>query len=189
MEKLHGAFEQRVRRAGAMSRLCLTLALAARLLSGVGSEQMAEYHVKAAFLYNFARFVEWPAEAFRSPGEPFSICVLGGDPFGPDLDDVIAGKTIAGRPVVVRRFTDARETGGCHILCVSSSAVKRVFPILSAARQPGLLTVVDRACEGAIINFTHDGSRVRFEIDTVAGEAVKLRFSSRLLSLATVVRK
>jgi hypothetical protein len=189
MEKSHGDSEKRVRRAGAMSRLCLTLALAARLLSGLNSEQMAEYHVKAAFLYNFARFVEWPAEAFRSPGDPFSICVLGGDPFGQDLDDVVAGKTIAGRPVAIRRFTDAREAGGCHILFINSSAARRVFPILSAATQPGLLTVVDRACAGAIINFTLEGSRVRFEIDTVAGEAVKLRFSSRLLSLATVVRK
>src|SRR4051794_22363120 len=121
MEKSHGASEKKVRRAGVLSRLFLTLALAAQLLSGLNSEPIAEYHVKAAFLYNFARFVEWPGEAFRSPGEPFSICVLGADPFGQDLDDVVAGKAIAGRPVAVRRFTDARETGGCHILFVSSS--------------------------------------------------------------------
>jgi len=147
----------------------LTLVLAARLVA----QQMDEYHVKAAFLYNFARFVDWPAEAFRSPGEPFTICVLGEDPFGRALDDVAAGKTVGGRPVAIRRISDARRIGGCHILFVSSAADQRVLSVLAAEKQFGVLTVGDAGSSisgGVIIGFTMENDKVRFEIDTATAD-------------------
>jgi hypothetical protein len=171
-----------------LCRLSLMLFLATRL----AAQPLDEYSVKAAFLYNFAKFVDWPAEAFRDPGEPFSICVLGEDPFGRALSDVAAGKSVGDRPVSVRRIADAGHTGGCHILFVSSSADKRVLSVFTAAKQPGLLTVGDAGsstCEGMIIAFTMENGRVRFEINAAAADRTGLRISARLLSLARIRKK
>jgi len=173
-------------------RVILTVVLATGVDLKLPAEQLDEYRVKAAFLYNFAKFVDWPAEAFATPGEPFSICVLGNDPFGQSLDDVIAGRAIGGRPVVVRRISDARQTGGCQILFVTSSAGKHVVSALAAMKRSGVLTVGEAGnstSEGLIINFTLEAGKVRFEIDLLAAADEKLRFNSRLLSLATVVRR
>src|SRR5205823_3256203 len=83
-----------------------------------------EYQVKAAFLYNFAKFVEWPAEAFRDSNEPISICVFGRNPFGQVLDDAVKGKFVSNRGFVVLKLTDIRQVGACRILFVSSSERK-----------------------------------------------------------------
>lgn len=166
-------------------------AVAVRLLTGFSAEQMDEYRVKAAFLFNFAKFVDWPEDTSRDVKEPFAICVLGQDPFGKALDDVVAGKTIAGREVAVRRLTDARQAGGCSVVFVSPSASKRVLSTLTAT-QRGLLTVGDAGAptsEGVVINFTMEGDKVRFEINMTAAEEGKIRLGSRLLSLATILRK
>jgi hypothetical protein len=165
--------------------------LASRLSAGVNPEQMDEYRVKAAFLYNFAKFVDWPEEAFRNAGEPFSVCILGADPFGRALDEVVAGKAIAGRPLAVRRIPDAHQSAGCHILFVSPSAGKQVLPVLAAAKQCGILTVGEAGSsgsEGMVINFILASGKVRFEINVAAAADQKLRVSSRLLSLATTIR-
>jgi hypothetical protein len=170
----------------------MMIVLAAGIDLKLPAQQLDEYHVKAAFLYNFAKYVDWPTEAFPTPGEPFAICVLGDDPFGRSLDDVIAGRAIVGRPVVVRRISDTRQTGGCHILFVTSSAGKHVVSVLAATKHSGVLTVGETGnstSEGLIINFTLEGGKVRFEINLVAAADEKLRFNSRLLSLATVVRR
>jgi hypothetical protein len=173
-------------------RLVLTIVLTTGIDLKLPAQQLDEYRVKAAFLYNFAKFVDWPAEAFPTPGEPFAICVLGEDPFGRSLDDVIAGRSITERPVVVRRISDARQTGGCQILFVTSSAGKRVVSFFEATKHSGVLTVGEAGnptSEGLIINFTLEGGKVRFEINLVAAADENLRFNSRLLSLATVIRR
>ncbi len=173
-------------------RVILTIVLATGIDLKLPAQQLDEYRVKAAFLYNFAKFVDWPAEAFPTPGEPFTICVLGEDPFGRSLDDVIAGREVTGRPVVVRRISDARRTCGCHILFVASTAGKRFVSSFAATKHSGVLTVGEAGnstSEGLIINFTLEGGKVRFEINLVAAADEKLRFNSRLLSLATVVKR
>jgi hypothetical protein len=116
------------------------MALGSRLAAETPERHFDEYQVKAALLCNFARFIDWPAEAFQKPDVPLSICVLGEDPFGRALD---AGKAIRGRFLAVRRIADARLTAACHILFIGSSTGKRVLALLPAARQPGLLTVGD----------------------------------------------
>jgi len=164
------------------SRSTLMLVLAARLVA----QHLDEYEVKAGFLYNFARFVDWPAEAFRSSGEPFTICVLGQDPFGQYLDDEVVGKTIGGRPVVVQHITGARHTGVCHILFAGASADKGVLSIF-AAKQSGVLTVGDAgntASESVIIGFIMENGKVRFAINAAAADRAGLHISAKLLNLA-----
>jgi hypothetical protein len=173
-------------------RVGLMLLLFSPATGFLQAEPLDEYHVKAAFLYNFAKFIDWPAEAFRSPGDALSICVIGQDPFGAALDNVLAGKEIGGRALAVRRISDARQTAGCQILFVSSSANKRVLPAVAAAKQPGILTVGEAGdvnAERMVIVFSLEGGKVRFEVNLPAAREAGLRISSRLLTLATAVRK
>ena len=151
-----------------------------------------EYHVKAAFLYNFAKFIDWPPNAAASSTDSFTICVLGRDPFGRALDDVISGKAIDGHPFLVRRLSDARQLGGCRILFVNAPERGQFSSNFTDSRQPGLLTVSDSSstvANGVVINFTMDQGRVRFEINLTAAERENLKVSSRLLSLAAAVKK
>jgi hypothetical protein len=192
MEKSHGASEQGGKRTRMFSRLIVMIVLANPLIGAMSAERVDEYRVKAAFLYNFAKFIDWPPEAFRSSGQPFGICVLGEDPFGHGLDDIVSGRTISGRSIVIRRISDAREADVCHILFVSSSLSKRSLSILAAEKMPGVLRVGEcakSASREAIILFTLDGGKVRFEIDLIAAERQNLRISSKLLTLASFVRR
>ena len=84
-----------------------------------------EYQVKAAFLFNFAKFVEWPPDAFTSADEPIGICVLGQNPFGSVLEETVRGKVVANRTFVVRQIPDAQHVSGCHIVFMSASEGKR----------------------------------------------------------------
>lgn len=147
-----------------------------------------EYQVKAAFLYNFAKFVEWPAEAW-APGRTFVVTVLGEDPFGPVLDRTMAGKAVHDRPVEVRRASRPEDVRGSHIVFVSGSERRRLDRVLQHARR-GVLTVGDTsgfAERGVIINFRLAENRVRFEINSRRAEEAGLRLSSQILKLATLV--
>jgi YfiR/HmsC-like len=169
-------------------RLSLTLVLTIRLIAGSDPERANEYQVKAACLYNFTKFIVWPAEAFRDIDKTFTICILGRDPFGTALDDVVAGRVIDGRPYEVRRLPDAPQATGCRVVYFGASDRKRI-PI---EKQVGVLTIGEGGSSTSarsIINFTMAAGKVRFEIDNAAAEDGKLRVSSRLLSLATVVKR
>jgi hypothetical protein len=174
-------------------RLSFALVLSVRLIAATHVEGPPdEYQVKAAFLYNFAKFVEWPGEAFENQSESLLVCVLGEDPFGRALDDVVGGKKIDGRALAIRRISDARQAKGCRMLFVSSSEPKSVLPVLAAINESGVLTVGESdspAAEGMIINFILENGKIRFAINTAVAEREKLRFSSRLLSLAIIVKK
>lgn len=176
-----------------LSRLIFALVMTVRLIAAGHTEGPPdEYQVKAAFLYNFAKFVEWPGEAFQNQSEPLVVCVLGEDPFGHALDDVVAGKKIDGRALVVRRTSDARQAKGCRMLFVSSSEPKSVLSVLAALNESGVLTVGDSdsaSASGMIIKFIIEGGKIRFAINAAAAERVKLRFSSRLLSLAITAKE
>jgi hypothetical protein len=151
-----------------------------------------EYQVKAAFLYNFARFVEWPAEPRHDPGAPFVIAILGRDPFGAVLDETVAGKTVAGRPIEVRRIPRVDEARDAQIVFISPSERPNTDAILKALVRPGVLTVGDMdgfAQRGGAINFTLQARKVRFEINPAAAEQAGLKMSSQLLKLATLVAR
>jgi YfiR/HmsC-like len=173
-------------RAGAFG---LVMALGNCLAAGTPEPPIDEYQVKAAFLYNFAKFVQWPAGTFQSPGDALAICVLGEDPFGHSLGDIVAGRTIEGRPLTVRHIASVKEGAACQILFVSSAENKRSPPMLADIKAPGVLTIGESNTpggDGAIIHLRLDGGKVRFDINVEAAEREKLRISSRLLSLAHI---
>ena len=174
----------------------LYAAVCALLLLGVGAPQPApaqtpatESQVKAAYLYNFTKFARWPADT--AAGEHFTICILGRDPFGRVLDATVAGESVDGKTVTVRRFTAAGDASGCRILYIARSQETELAQLLPQVR-PGTLTVsdIDRFAErGGIIRFVNDGNRVRFEVNLSAAEHAGLVLSSELLKVAINVRR
>lgn len=150
-----------------------------------------EYEVEAAYLSNFGRFVEWPARA-GSATDPFYVCVLGQDPFGPLLDAALKGETIAGAPMLAKRIAAPDAAAGCRILFVSSSKDSQVNAILTALRTSNILTISDMpgfTRRGGMIQFVLDGSRVRFEINIAAAQRAGLMLSSELLKVAVAIRR
>ena len=151
-----------------------------------------EYQVKAAFLFNFAKFVEWRGETFKAADDPIAICVLGQDPFSGALEDLVRDKTVAGRPFVVHQVSSIPQAMKCQIVFVTASERKRVRSILDELKGHSILTVGEAegfTANGGVINFKLKDARVRIEIDPGAAERAKLRISSKLLSLAEIAKK
>lgn len=171
------------------------IALAASLLAGAGLAHPApsaieEYAVKAAFLLNFARFVEWPEDSFATAESPMRICVLGEDPFGAVLDRTIDGQLVSGRRVEAARTADAEELAECQVAFVSRSERSRIDAVIARVADAPVLTVseVDGfAGRGGTINFFLDTQRVRFEVNPAAASRSGLRISSELLRLGRIV--
>jgi hypothetical protein len=152
----------------------------------------SEYQVKAAYLYNFGRFVKWPAGVAASKGDSFPVCVLGRDPFGPVLDSTLAGEALEGKPVAIRRIAREQDAADCRILFVSSTEEHHLKEILAAIDQAGVLTVSDIpgfSRRGGMIQFVMEGDRVRFEINLATAESARLVLSSELLKVAATVRR
>ena len=150
-----------------------------------------EYEVKAAYLYNFGRFVEWPAKV-SAASEFFSICVLGDDPFGASFDATIAGESINGKKVVVTRITKPQDAASCRILFISSSEESRLKEILATLDKMSVLTVSDISQftrRGGMIQFVPEANRVRFEVNLTNAEHAALTLSSQLLKVAVSVRR
>jgi hypothetical protein len=167
------------------------LLITAALQAGGDGAPIGEYQLKAVFLFNFAKFVEWPAQAFADAHDPFTICVLGDNPFGPSLDDAVRGKTVANRPITIHLISTAQQARTCQILFVSASERKRMRGILEALKICSVLTVGDTddfTANGGIVQFRVNDARVRIEIDAEAAGRANLRISSQLLSLADPVR-
>jgi YfiR/HmsC-like len=153
-------------------------------------DALSEYQVKAAYLFNFLKFVEWPEESFADPLAPIVIGVVGEDPFGNALPQVVIGKTVQGRDLVIRIYRPGEDLRGVHILFISASERKRLPIILSSLRGSSVLTVADIAGfldAGGMIQFLNENGRVRFAINVDATSRAKLKMSSKLLSLAKVV--
>ena len=152
--------------------------------------QTAEYEVKAAFLFNFAKFVDWPAQAFATPNASFTIC-LDGDPFGGALDRIIQGENLEGRALTVRRLNSGNDLAGCQIVYVAASQFRHVDEIVSGANNHPILTVGDTdnfIDRGGIIRFIKSGGRIHFQINPDAAGRAGLQLSSKLLRLAEIVR-
>jgi hypothetical protein len=151
-----------------------------------------EYEVKATYLYNFARFVDWPAKSTQTPSAPFSICVLGQDPFGPVLNAILADETIAGKSVAAKRIPAPQDAVNCRVLFISSSESTRLKQILTTLGDASVLTVSDLpefTQNGGMVQFVVEGSRVRFEVNLATAEHAGLTLSSELLKVATNVRR
>jgi hypothetical protein len=150
----------------------------------------SEYQVKAVVLFNFAQFVEWPRGAFQSPEAPFVIGVLGQDPFGPQLDDVVRGETVDKRPLAIRRYHDVGELQDCNILYIGRSEVRSLPQILTVLKGRSVLTVSDAPDAdqtGVMIQLITDRNRIRMRIDVGAARSGNLTISSKLLRPAEIV--
>lgn len=174
-------------------RLAVAMALWAASLepwSELRGQVSREYDVKAVFLFNFAQFVDWPAEAFPLPETPLVIGVLGVDPFNRALDEVVKNESIRGRRVKPERFKTVEEIGLCHVLFISASEAPSLPRTLEALKNRPILTVSDAEeflrCGGMIQFYTED-AKVRLRISNEATRAARLSVSSKLLRVADVV--
>lgn len=177
----------RLLQASAATGIVLLVALSSfRAAAGTPTE----YQVKAAYLSNFGRFVEWPSKADVKPPS-FAICVLGTDPFGRALDQAAAGQSIDGMSVIARRLSTPEQAAGCRVLFISTSESDSLPEVLSALSSAGVLTVSDLPQfteRGGMIGFTLQENRVRFEVNLTAAKSAGLALSSQLLKLAASVK-
>lgn len=151
---------------------------------------MLEQRVKAAFLYKFAAYVDWPATAFARPDTPFTIAVAGAEPLAVELSQAVAGRSVNDRPVAVRRVKPGESLDGVHILFIAKSESARLAQLMKTAQTRSILTVTESEgalAQGSVINFVVTERRVRFEISLDSAEKSKLRLSSRLLAVAQQV--
>ena len=161
-------------------RLTPILAMCFPLLAHAAA--FSEYELKAAFVYNFASFADWPPKA--APG--MSFCVIGQDPFGRALD-ALEGKIVKGQSLSVRRLSNISEARTCRVLFISASEVTNLPRLLAAVKDLPVLTVADvedAAHQGVIIGLGIEKQRITFEINTAAARNANIVLSSRLLSLA-----
>jgi hypothetical protein len=150
-----------------------------------------EYQLKAAFVYNFIKFVDWPGAVLPETSDTISVCVLGEEAFAEGFD-TLKDKTVKGKKLAVRRLEQVKDADGCHVLFISSSADKRAPQVLQTLQSASVLTVgeMDRFPQlGGIINFVVERNKLRFEINVSSAERARLKLSSQLLSLAKVVRQ
>jgi hypothetical protein len=187
--------ERPVLRLAVLSFCCAVILAAAvsssRAQPDEGAGVNREYTIKAAYLYNFSSYVQWPAEAFPTSDTPLVIGVLGTDPFGEILNEIVRTKKVAGRPIVARRFASMAVYAPCHVLFVPSStsadetaaAIRKTHgsPVLLVGENPGF------AAEGGNVNFFIEENKVRFEINVDAARRRQLKISSKLLGLAKIV--
>ena len=151
----------------------------------IAPDSVPEYEVKAAMIYNFALFVEWPKKV--SPSSPIAIGVLGDDPFGPILESTFRRKTAQDREIQIRRFARLEELQPCDILFIAQSERKRMSEIIDAIGRNGVLTIGDMKDFtelGGVIGFKIEDKEVRFEINLAAAQRAGLKISYKLLRLA-----
>jgi len=148
-----------------------------------------EYRVKAAFLFNFAQFVDWPATTFPLADSPLIIGILGDDPFGTYLDETVAGEAVAGHPLVVQRYRNHTDLRPCHILFVHARYPGRIADLYRTVPVTGLLTVGDSPDflgQGGMIRFYRKAGKVRLQINPEVARAAGLTISSKLLRIADI---
>jgi hypothetical protein len=168
----------------------LALLLSAAAAFAQPDSRSAEVQIKAAFLYKFGDFVQWPAGAFARPEAPLTIGVMGAEDVAAALEQVVADRKVQGRPVAVRRVRRGESLAGLHVLFVGRAESARLGGLLAAANDPAVLTVTesdDALPAGSMINFVAVDDKVRFDVALPAAEQGQLKISSRLLSVARKV--
>jgi hypothetical protein len=176
-----------------MSRFIICLALWSWLFGlgtvRVDAEEPNEYMVKTAFLYNFAKFVDWPPESFKNESSPFVLGIVGADPLGSTLE-TLKDKTVKGRKLIVRRLPYLENFDDCHLLFISGSEKSNLKNLVAALKNHNILTVsdIDRfAQQGGMIGLTKIEGKISFEINLDTIQHSRLKFSSQLLKLAKIV--
>jgi hypothetical protein len=173
---------------GTVSRFLVAFFQVFCAVTSRGAGAPTEYDVKAAFIYNFAQYVQWPAVG--DSNRPFVIGLIGRDPFGRSLDEAMHGLNVEHRPIVIRRFTKVEEIANSDILFISSSERDNLPRILTFLRRAPVLTVADMdrfAEQGGMINLVTERNRVRFDVNPLAIERTGLKAGSQIMRLARIV--
>ncbi|MHC4846294.1 MAG: YfiR family protein [Planctomycetota bacterium] len=166
------------------------LGLLAVVLTAAVADRAEEHEIKAAFLYNFTKFVEWPEGTFADDDAPFVLAVLGDDPFGETLDEMLGGKMVGERELVIRRYPTLDDLQPCQLLFVADDFEDGLQHVLERLGSAGVLTVADfddSVSRGVVIGFRSISRKVKFDINAIAAEARALKISSKLLTLAVNV--
>ncbi len=174
---------------GALALVALVLSLPGASAETAPSK---EYLVKAAFIFNFTQFVEWPQEAFPDADAPIRIGILGDDPFGEAMEDTVRGETVRHRRLEVERARHVEDLKDCHLLFIARSEKSHAAEILASLGNAPVLTVSDFedfAERGGVIGFYRDGQRIRFRINPDAAVQRGLKVNSQLLSLGKIVKR
>jgi len=170
---------------------CWLCILMLAMQTGSARAQSREYQVKAAFLFNFAQFVDWPAVTFADTNSPFCIGILGNDPFGQALDETVQGETIDNHKIIIKRSQTLDDLKDCQMIFVSQSEKGHITKILSDLDSKPILTVSEIegfAQHGGGIDFYLAGTKVRFEINPGVAHSDGLKISAQLLSLGKIVQ-
>ncbi len=172
-------------------QVVLTTLLLSRVVTGSAqTPEVKDYQIKAAFLFNFTQFVEWPSGAYAA-GEPhFVIGILGEDPFKSFLDELVAGERVQGRKIVIRRFAQVEEVKNCQILFIHDLKKDKLKHALSGIKGKRMLTVSDEATfleTGGMIRFVTLNQKIQLQINPDAAKAANLNISAKLLRLAEIV--
>lgn len=172
--------------------ICTTLVLLAATPGLVQAEVTKEYQVKAAFLYNFTKFVEWPPDRFADAQRPITIGIVGRNPFGDELAKITGGRKINGRDIVIRLVTSEAEVLSADLIFVSAGEEEHLRDLTAMLQQAGILTVGESprfAAAGGMITFVLERDKVRFQINQAASEQAGLKINAQLLKLATTVQR
>jgi hypothetical protein len=190
-ERAPGRPEQRFnRRAWLLGMACFCLAGGWAAGADIGPA-VGEYQVKATFIYNFTKFTDWPSSAFPFSNAPIVIGIVGEDPFGQTMDDVVRGETLGGRPFVVKRLRADEDLRSCHLLFISRSEKERLPALLNQLKGSSVLTVSEIngfAERGGMVNLALANKSVKVEINQSAAEQAGLQISAKLLKLARLVK-
>jgi hypothetical protein len=151
-----------------------------------------EYQIKGAYIFNFAQFTNWPATSFQNSNDPFIIGIIGKDPFGVFIDELVKGELKSGHPIVIRRFNSFNDVNFAHVLFIGKDANVDIAQINKLAGNKPILTMSDldgHARQGGIVEFYVEENKVRFVVNVEEGERKNLQFSSKLLRLAKICCK
>jgi hypothetical protein len=176
------------RRALSAAAIALASVLAA---SPLRAQASLEYNVKAAFLLNFARFIEWPDSAFADAWAPINLCVFGANPFGGALERTVQDEVAGGRPFVVREMSTASQAAPCHLIFIPAAMEDRADALLREAASSAVTVGESRRFLelGGAINLVVEGGRVRFNVNLAPVEQRRIRISARMLQLASRVER
>jgi hypothetical protein len=190
LKLLERLLRMKARRVGLCAAALLLVAAGIGDVSANDDLQAPEYRVKAAFVYKFGDYIEWPASAFADAGSPLNIGVIGADALADELARVSAGRTIGGRAVKVRRLRPGDPLAGLQMIFIGRSSGAQLAAMLGASKGLPALTVTeseDGLKLGSMINFVVVADKVRFDVGLAAAEASRLKISSRLLAVARKV--
>jgi hypothetical protein len=156
------------------------------------NDESAEYPIKLGFLYNFTKFVEWPAESYRDAGAPLTICIVGRDPFSADLEAELRTRKVGEHPVQVKALKATDPLSGCHIVFVPATEKGHFDIIMKDLAGSSSLTVGESdgfAAMGGVINLIVEENKVHFEVNPLAAERARLKISSKLMTMAKIVKE